>query len=63
LFAEVRGLENSSRKVASGTSPKTSSSVLFSVALVGTLAKVSELGTPYSGVIPSTVAGVKFPEV
>jgi hypothetical protein len=31
--------------------------------VVGTLESVSELGTPYSADIPSTVAGVKLPEV
>jgi hypothetical protein len=63
LFAAVRAFENSSRSVASGTRLKTSPRVLFSVAVVGTLDKVSELGIPYSGDMPSTVAGVKLPEV
>ena len=31
--------------------------------MVGTLVRVSELGTPYSGEIPSTLAGVKLPLV
>ena len=31
--------------------------------MVGTLDKVRELGIPYSADIPSTVAGVKLPEV
>jgi hypothetical protein len=63
LFAAVSAFENSSRNVASGTRLKTSPRVLFSVAVVGTLDKVSELGIPYSGEMPSTVAGVKLPEV
>jgi hypothetical protein len=63
LFAAVRAFENSSRSVASGTRLKTSPRVLFSVCVVGTLERVSELGTPYSADIPSTVAGVKLPEV
>jgi hypothetical protein len=62
LFVAVRGFEYLSRRVTSGTKLKTSPSVLFSVAAVGTLERVSELGTPYSGDIPSTVAGVKLPE-
>jgi hypothetical protein len=55
--------ENSSRIVTSGTKLNTSPSVLFSVWVVGTLVRVSELGIPYSGVIPSTVEGVKLPLV
>jgi hypothetical protein len=35
---------------------------LVSVAVVGTLERVRELGTPYSAEIPSTVPGVKDPE-
>ena len=63
LFAAVKEFENSSRNVASGTRLKTSPRVLFSVCVVGTLERVSELGIPYSGDMPSTVAGVKLPEV
>jgi hypothetical protein len=63
LFAAVRAFENSSRNVASGTKLKTSPRVLFSVCVVGTLERVSELGIPYSGDMPSTVAGLKLPEV
>jgi hypothetical protein len=55
--------ENSSRNVATGEGLKSSPKVRFSVCVVGTLDKVSELGIPYSGDIPSTVAGVKLPEV
>jgi hypothetical protein len=63
LFAAVKAFENSSRNVASGTRLKGSPRVLFSVCVVGTLERVSELGIPYSGDMPSTVAGVKLPEV
>jgi hypothetical protein len=62
-FVAKRGFENSSRNVASGVKLKTSPRVLFSVCVVGTLDRVSELGTPYSAEIPSTLVGVKFPEV
>ena len=55
--------ENSSRNVATGEGLRSSPKVRFSVAVVGTLVSVSELGIPYSGDIPSTVAGVKLPEV
>jgi hypothetical protein len=63
LFAAVRAFENSSRNVASGAKLKTSPRVLFSVCVDGTLDRVSELGTPYSAEIPSTLVGVKVPEV
>lgn len=62
LFAEVRRLPNSSRSVTCGTRLKVSPRFLFSVCVVGTLDSVRELGTPYSGEIPSTVPGVKDPE-
>ena len=62
LFVAVRRFEYLSRRVTSGTKLNTSPSVLFSVVVVGTLVTVRELGTPYSGVIPSTVAGEKLAE-
>jgi hypothetical protein len=62
-LAAISAFENSSRNVATGEGLKSSPKVLFSVAVVGTLVRVSELGIPYSGEIPSTVAGVKLPEV
>lgn len=63
LFAALRTFENSSLKLATGEGESSSPRFLFSVAVVGTLVRVSELGTPYSGKIPSTVAGVKLPVV
>ena len=63
LFAAVNKFEYLSRRITSGTRLKVSPSVLFSVCVVGTLERVSELGTPYSADIPSTVAGVKLPEI
>jgi hypothetical protein len=63
LLAARRAFENSSLRVATGEGSKSTPRVLFSVCVVGTLDKVSELGTPYSGDIPSTAAGVKLPEV
>ena len=49
--------------MATGEGSKSCPRVLFSVAVVGTLERVRELGTPYSGEMPSTVPGVKDPEV
>ena len=49
--------------MATGEGSKSCPSVLFSVAVVGTLESVRELGTPYSGEMPSTVPGVKEPEL
>ena len=48
--------------MATGEGSKSCPRVLFSVEVVGTLDSVSELGTPYSGEMPSTVPGVKEPE-
>jgi hypothetical protein len=62
LFADVSRLPNSSRKVTTGEGLKSSPIFLVSVAVVGTLERVRELGTPYSAEIPSTVPGVKDPE-
>ena len=49
--------------MATGEGSKSCPRVLFSVAVVGTLERVRELGTPYSAEMPSTVPGVKDPEV
>ena len=49
--------------MATGEGSKSCPSVLFSVEVVGTLERVRELGTPYSGEMPSTVPGVKEPEL
>jgi hypothetical protein len=62
-LAAKRAFENSSLRVATGEGSKSTPRVLFSVCVVGTLDKVSEVGIPYSADIPSTVAGVKLPVV